>query len=354
MKVLHVLCSSGMYGKEQCVLNLCKDHWSRESGLVNISPDQHLSCLAERTTGTHVFHIAPHQGVSTSSIYRFLSGCIKKFRPDVIHSHDYKSDILCSIYKRLNKPNIRFVATVHGYNNTTIFSRIELYKRLDILMLGNYDQVVAVSSDLAGEVGHNSIVIENGIDNYGPNVSEPLDQNILDFLSSGRVIMNVARLSIEKNQTALISAIQYLDSDVKLLILGEGPERSKLEALVKQLKLKDRVLMPGFVPNGNQYIGKAKVYIQPSFMEGMPISVLEAMVAKVPIIASEAGDMKSLIARGGAYITETSASSIALNLDHVIAQATHECVNNYGRLLRDFYSVGAMKDKYLNVYKNRT
>jgi glycosyltransferase involved in cell wall biosynthesis len=113
----------------------------------------------------------------------------------------------------------------------------------------------------------------------------------LGLKGSDKVLITVSRL-VEKNAVAdIIKSLTHLPVKVKLLILGDGPERKKLEALARKLKLGDRVIFLGQAPNSQvpSYLAAADVFIRPSLSEGQGISFLEAMAAGVPVIATPVG-----------------------------------------------------------------
>jgi len=98
------------------------------------------------------------------------------------------------------------------------------------------------------------IVIRNGIrsrDLCGATVDRSSwPAAMWDFVASGTIFGTIARLSSEKNQLAMIDALAELvrrGLDVKMLFVGEGPERASLESRIDELQLNDRVLMPGFM-----------------------------------------------------------------------------------------------------------
>ncbi|HOL13816.1 MAG TPA: glycosyltransferase, partial [Bacillota bacterium] len=75
--------------------------------------------------------------------------------------------------------------------------------------------------------------------------------------------------------------------EAKLVILGEGPERGKLEHLVEELGLKDDVSMPGFVENPYKYMRKSAVFVLSSRWEGLPTVLVEALALGIPVVSTD-------------------------------------------------------------------
>lgn len=114
-------------------------------------------------------------------------------------------------------------------------------------------------------------------------------------------IFSVGRLNSQKNQAMLIRAFAGLENcDDRLIIYGEGELRAELEALVKQLQLEGRVLLPGTSENIPRDIKGAKLFVLPSDFEGMPNALLEAMALGLCCIATDCpcGGPRAVIEEG--------------------------------------------------------
>ena len=84
-------------------------------------------------------------------------------------------------------------------------------------------------------------------------------------------------------------------NNIRLVILGDGEERKKLELSVKEKGLIDVVYMPGICTNVNEYLKNADIYVSASLTEGLPLSMLEAMASGLPIVTSDAGGSVDLV-----------------------------------------------------------
>jgi glycosyltransferase involved in cell wall biosynthesis len=111
----------------------------------------------------------------------------------------------------------------------------------------------------------------------------------------------ISRLVIQKNINIVIEAMELLDNkNLKLSIIGEGGEFSKLESVIHDLNLQNRVQLLGKIDNNkiSQFLLTADIFIQASDYEGLPHSVLEAINYEVPILSTEAGGCKDLLNDG--------------------------------------------------------
>lgn len=103
------------------------------------------------------------------------------------------------------------------------------------------------------------------------------------------VILGIGRLTAQKDFPTLIRAFARVREQrlARLIILGEGEERSKLEALIRTLNLQQDVALPGFVRNPYAYMGRAAVFVLSSAWEGLPGVLIEAMAVGIPVVATD-------------------------------------------------------------------
>ena len=103
------------------------------------------------------------------------------------------------------------------------------------------------------------------------------------------VILSAGRLSPEKDFVTLINAFAkiYKKHQLRLMILGEGKERFKLETLVQRLGLKEYIALPGFVDNPYKYMKRAAVFVLSSRWEGLPNVLIEALALGTPVVATD-------------------------------------------------------------------
>jgi len=102
-----------------------------------------------------------------------------------------------------------------------------------------------------------------------------------------------------------------------LIIIGEGYERNLLEEMVLKSKLRDRVMLPGYRNNAENYLPYFNLFVLSSLTEGLPITLLEAMQAKLPIVATKVGGIPEVLQNGkGGLLVE---SENAENLSKAIA-----------------------------------
>ena len=112
------------------------------------------------------------------------------------------------------------------------------------------------------------------------------------------VVGTLAGLRGVKNLPRLVRAVAAQPANVKLVIVGEGPERDAILAEAARCGMTDRLLMPGFLPDPHLYIGHFDIFALSSDSEQFPISLVEAMAAGLPAVATDVGDVKRILSHG--------------------------------------------------------
>lgn len=295
MKVTHVIDSGGYYGAETFLTNLCRCQIDLGIDVEVISigkPNPEMKPLEKELESKRIpyipwrMHPFPDPRESLKLLRFFKEG-----HTNIVHSHGYKGNILLALLPKSAR-KIPVITTVHGYTSSKTFSKLRLYQFADKLLLKRLDAVVLVSEAVKHQVYENIIekklfVIRNGIPSKIPaSASDKLAILGEDYFN----ISAIGRLSEEKNFKLLISAMPKIVKEIpnaKLVIFGEGPLRNSLESLVNEMKLSDRVFLPGFIDEPSRVYRQSNVIVNCSTTEGMPISLLEAIREGCPFIASD-------------------------------------------------------------------
>jgi glycosyltransferase involved in cell wall biosynthesis len=136
------------------------------------------------------------------------------------------------------------------------------------------------------------------------------------------VILGVGRLDWTKDFPTLIRAFAELrkNMDVRLMILGEGTDRPKLEEMVRELDIKKDVLLPGFVKNPYKYMKKANVFVLSSQSEGFGLVLVEAMACGCPVVSTDCHGPIDILAHGkwGRIVPVKDYHAMALAIEKAI------------------------------------
>jgi len=266
------------------------------------------------------------------SVLPQLADCLAARKPQIVESHDFKSHLLIWMLKKTGRiPASSWVAFHHGY--TRMSARVRVYQQLDRLSLRAADRVVTVCSPFVLQlmergVDRNKIkILVNAIEQRAETPQTELIQlrHRLGLPPDARILTSVGRLSAEKGHATLIEAYRILRREpafqnLRLVLVGDGGEASNLKAAARDLG--DYVVFTGHVDDTWPYYCLSDIFVLPSYTEGSPLALFEAMSAGLPIIAS---------AVGGIPETLSDATSALL----VRAGEVSELVSALERVLRD-------------------
>lgn len=230
-----------------------------------------------------------------------LKSIIAQQQPNLVITQSVKSHFL--MWRSRLWQKIPWIAYHHGY--TTTDSKMRLYNRFDRWSLPKADLVMTVCEAFAQElasvnkVSRERIRVQHNPIRPGPK-SNPSDVQALrerwGIADHERVILSVGRLSKEKAHADLILAFQQLcetSTDFKLIIVGDGPEHSSLEAAA--LPSGKRIVFTGQIGDVQTFYAMADVFVLPSHSEGSPNVLLEAMAAEVPVVATAVGGVPEIV-----------------------------------------------------------
>ncbi|MBF0307603.1 MAG: glycosyltransferase [Alphaproteobacteria bacterium] len=167
------------------------------------------------------------------------------------------------------------------------------------------------------------------------------------------VIGTVAALRPEKNLTRLLRAFAPLAERARLVIVGDGPERPGLQRLAEALGLADRVLLTGHLPDPARFVGAFDIFALSSDTEQMPMSVLEAMAAALPIAATRVGDVETMLAPDNRpFVVPPSEPALTRALERLLREpdAARRIGQANARRVRETYDHEAMLQSWATLF----
>lgn len=208
---------------------------------------------------------------------------------------------------------------------------VNVWRARERSTLSAADAVVAVSLSVrahvirCGVAPDRAVVVHNGVDleAFGSVDGEPVRQRYQ--LGKARVVGFAGSLKAWHGVDLLLRAAARLDADVRVLIVGDGPESGKLVALADELGIADRVVFTGAVPHHTipQHLAAMTVAVAPYRRQAdfyfSPLKIVEYLAAGLPVVASEQGELAPLIGKAGLMVRPDDAVELADALGTVLA-----------------------------------
>lgn len=359
-RIVLALESSGPGGAEHMIVQLARE-LSRGGDAVTIA-SMRTGWMTERAAASGIpVWIAPQRrGLDPFWVPRFALRLLRE-RIDVVHTHEFAMNIYAGAAARL--ASIPALATLHGRHWATEAPRRALaYRTLHRLGM----QVAAVSKDLAGFLAERLAlpareihVVYNGIEiPVLPDLDarERLRAAVraeLALAPAAELALAVGNLYPVKDHATLLRAAA-LRPGLTVAIAGRGGEEDRLRALAGVLGISERVRLLGLREDVARLLTAADVFVQPSRSEGLPLAVLEAMAAGLPVVASRVGGIHEAVIEGetGRLVLPGEPAALAAALADVLdTPGRRELLGRAGheRAAREF-SVARMAQRYRALY----
>lgn len=166
------------------------------------------------------------------------------------------------------------------------------------------------------------------------------------------VLFSVGELNKNKNHETVIRSIA--DLDVYYLIAGSGSLQPHLQNVIDELKMKDRVKLLGFRNDILELLKSVDIFVFPSFREGLPVSVMEAMASGLPCVASDIRGVRDLIIDGkNGFLCEPSDKNVITNAISILAESEQLRVKFglYSKEKVSAYGYDLVERKMMQIYK---
>lgn len=300
MKILYIITRSVFGGAQTHVLDLikaCKENnW--DIGLVAFEPGYLLNIVKEM--GIPVWIV--RTDVNAVQIFTdiravfSLSEIIRKFNPDIVHTHSSKAGVLGRMAAWMRRK--KSIYTAHGWAFT---DGVEIKRKIfailvekimakiadRIICVSDYDRNLALQNNII--TPERIIVIHNGIREITKSVMHGKNQIV-------QCVM-VARFASPKDHIKLIESFKNV-KNAELLLIGDGETIDEAKKFADQIGIIDKIKFLGNRNDVQEYLLNCDIFILISRWEGFPYSILEAMMAGLPVIASNVGGVSEAVVDG--------------------------------------------------------
>lgn len=378
MKILLVITKSEIGGAQFFALNLARGlKAAGEEVIVAGGPGEYLPAELAKAgiAWRHLKNL--ERSYNPFKSWNFITE-LKKYAAtekfDVIHLNSTNALLGVWGLNRL-KPKPRLVFTVHGlsfldsdYQVLGILKAAyrlffkAAFKKLDnLIFVSRLNLEFALKSGLLkGGLEAKSWLIYNGLDfasDYFFNREEArrelarklkLNPELATNFKNSFIYGSIGRLAYPKNYEFLINAhkaVRAIKPTAKLFLIGEGPERAKYEGLIKSYRLENEIYLSGEIKDAGRYLRAFDLFVLPSFFEGLSLSLIEAVRAGVPILASRVGGNEEIVGVEKCFTLNNQAE--------FLKKIGAEGVNAGGVVNRPDFSAAGMIIGYLEIYQGR-
>ncbi len=278
---------------------------------------------------------------------------------------------------KLNHPKVPYLLTLQeGDPIPVIKKKVRFVYPLFKNIFTKADKIQVISNYLADWAkdmkGKNIEVIPNGVNikKFSLEIDKEIKDNLrreLGIKEGEKVLITASRLVKKNGINDILESLTYLKSNnFKAIILGDGPDRKKLEDLTAKLKLAEQIIFLGRYNNDDlpKYLAISDIFSRPSLSEGQGISFLEAMAASVPVIATQAGGIADFLfdekrnkdkETTGWAVDIKNPKQIAEAIENILSDSnkTVKVIANAKKLVEEKYNWDnislAMKEIFINL-----
>lgn len=273
----------------------------------------------------------------------------------VIHTHGYKALLILRLSK--NTKNFHVVHTHHG--NTSHTMKVKIYEWWAQKVMQNIDAVICVSTEMKKRLStvidqKKLIVIENmlSFQNAHSIREERKELKITQPIH----LLYVGRLSPEKGILHFLTLFSRMElrENFQVHIVGDGPLKNEIENIVKDKNLL-QVKLYGFLKDPSQHFKTSHALIMPSFTEGLPMTLIEALASGLPVLATNVGAISSLVKdkKNGLLLNQNDERTWNDALSYYLenAQEINLIALNESSQVENAYSVKNWVEKTMNLYR---
>jgi glycosyltransferase involved in cell wall biosynthesis len=320
-------------------------------------PDGELRQRAKE--GLDLIPLAPKTEMDLSAAWR-LSRLLKQLKPDIVHAHDphgvAMAGLALSMSTQLAKPPLVVSRRVDFHLRNAALSRWK-YRQVDCFICASEAIRQMIVAD--GVPAARTVTVHEGVDLERVNTAPRASLHEELFLPhQAPIVGNVAALVPHKGQRHLIEAAALVVRkvpDARFVIAGEGELRPALERQIKEHRLEKHVLLAGFRPDVLSLHKAFDVFVMSSITEGLGTSLLDAMAAAKPIVATATGGIPEVVVDGvtGILVPPRDDASMAAAIVQLLKDAALRQQMGYAGLARarDLFSSERMLKETLKVYK---
>jgi len=374
-KMLFIITKSEMGGAQRFLYEL----------ITHLNPQNYQFLVAAGGNGQLIEKLR-EKGIEATSIKNFSNALslknflaffetfnlIRKFKPDILYLLSSEAGFIGSIAGKLYRllfwrKNPKIIYRIGGWAfkepRNIFIKKIYLWAEKisapfkDIIITNSeFDRQLAIKNKIAKP--DKIITIYNGLDTDNLKfLSEEearifIESKIKHSINKSALIGTIANFYRNKGLEYLILAAQKLKNkglDWQFVIIGKGPERSKIENFIKKTNLENNVFLIGFVPDAFECLKAFNLFVLPSIKEGQPWTILEAMAAEIPIVATNIAGIPETIEteKSGLLVEPADPEALSSAIEKMLTHPSlaRKCAKNAYLTVKTKFGINEMVRK---------
>lgn len=365
LKILEIIGDATLAGAPRHLLSVLENLDTKKFALFLICPPGPLAGEVRSLRRTVDIEIVPMRSKLDFKAIKEIRANIKEIRPDIIHIHGTRGGILA----RLAAIGLKYpvIYTEHLWTKDyQLGGRIS--HRSQLIGLWFLDMFTTLTIAVSEAV--KDFLIKSQITRPEKvlviyNSTEPPKKKAQPFKGKNTLIASIGTLNEQKGMQYLIQAMSRVLREfprTELMIIGQGSYKTKLEKLIKRMKLASKIKLTGFVKDVYDELEKVDIYVQPSVSESFGLAILQAMSMGLPIVATNTGGIPEVVTSGktGILVEAKKPEALASGLLELLRD--HKKAQKMGKLgaedakikfnLKDM--IIDLETVYVNMVKTRS
>ncbi|TJX68820.1 glycosyltransferase [Soehngenia saccharolytica] len=366
MRILHIINNLGSGGAERLIADLLprlNSYDEIECELLLLTDEKNVFDKELIKNGIKV-NVLQRRKIYNPLNAIDIAKFVNKGNYDILHVHLFPSQYWVALAKPLfRNKSIKLVTTEHSSHNRR--REKSYFKHIDKYIYRKYDKIISISEKTQENLMNwlkvkekcrdKFIVIHNGIDmdKFSNALPYKKEEIVSKFNEETKVITMVARFSEAKDQPTLIRAMKKLNSDIHLVLVGEGPLLEECKKLTNDLGISERVHFLGYREDVARIMKTSDIIVLSSNWEGFGLSAAEGMASGKPVIASNVDGLREIV-RDVGLLFDTGDEKELNRLIKELLDRQEYYVNVSGECIKkaQMYDIENMIKKILCIYNS--
>ena len=364
MKIIHVINSTDIGGAENILFNLVKSQSNKEVIVISLTKEGFIGNELIKK-GYKVHYLNFKKNISVISKWIKFMFLIKKYKPEIVHSWLYHSNLIVGLSAKLISVRKIYWSIHHDYE----FSSKRMHLELKILgLMSHFIPNKVVYCSRSSKINHikngfskvNTFIIENGVctNKFKKNFYfRKIFRTKFNIKRDVLIIGNIARYHPIKDHETLLKSLIILKSKkikFKCILIGKGltKENKDLVFKIRKYKLQNKIILLGKLNGVHEILNSFDLNILSSKSECAPVSLIEAMATGIPSISTKVGDAQYILGDTGWIIKVGDFKALAKNIEQIYQNK--KLLRGKSKLAlkraKNFFSLELMLSKYKKLY----